>query len=402
MSQPMRIDAPWLLDDKVLKLVEALGRDNMRFVGGVVRDTILARDVGDVDVATLLTPDEVTRCLKAAGLKAVPTGVEHGTITAVVDGTPYEVTTLRHDVETHGRHADVAFHDNWEEDAARRDFTMNAMYLTADGRLYDYFGGQGDIKAGAVRFIGEAKTRIEEDALRIMRFFRFHAHYGQSALDSDGLAACRNAVDHLDHLSVERVRVELIKLLAATDPLPVLKAMDEVGVLAHVLPECQSLERIEKLVQAELAAEEPPYALRRFSTLLPTRHGAVREAARRLKFSNDARNKLESLVHIDPDVRPGMDAHVMREALYRYGMETFKNFAWLNVDLVHAKVMPALFRHAESWTIPEMPVSGKDLLALGVPSGPEVGVLLCRMEEAWIESDFTMPREVLLQHFLEE
>jgi len=382
--------------------VDALGRDNVRFVGGVVRDTLLGRDIGDVDLATVLPPDDVIKRLETAHLKAVPTGLDHGTITAVVDGAPFEVTTLRHDVETHGRHADVAFHDNWEEDAARRDFTMNAMYLSVDGRLYDYFDGRRDLSAGAVRFIGEAAKRIEEDALRIMRFFRFHAHYGKGGLDEVGLAACRDGVSRLDKLSVERVRSELMKILAAADPMPVMKAMEQVGVLAHVLPECTSLDRLTVLVHVEAAAEAPPHPLRRFSTLIPTRHSQVRDVARRMTFSNDDRHKLESLVHIDPDVRPGMDGHLMREALYRYGVPTFEDFAWLNADAISAKVVPALLRHAAEWTIPEMPVSGKDLLALGVPSGPGVGALLCRMEEAWIESDFTMPREVLLQHFLEE
>ncbi|MCG8506772.1 MAG: CCA tRNA nucleotidyltransferase, partial [Sphingomonadales bacterium] len=210
-----RLEAPWLADAAVTRVVAALGANNCRFVGGAVRNTLLGEPVTDIDIATRLEPDAVIARLEAAEIKAVPTGLKHGTVTAVAEGHAIEVTTLRHDVETDGRHAKVAFTDDWQADAARRDFTFNALYAAPDGTLYDYFGGLDDLKAGHVRFIGDAEARITEDALRILRFFRFHAHYGAGGMDAAGLDACAALAGRLDILSVERVRDELLKLLAA-------------------------------------------------------------------------------------------------------------------------------------------------------------------------------------------
>ncbi len=215
-------------------LVSALGENTCRFVGGAVRDSLINKTVQDVDLATTLAPGEVIGRLEAAKIKVVPTGLKHGTVTAVFPGRHFEVTTLRHDVETFGRHAKVAFHDDWREDAARRDFTINALYLSPDGALYDYFGGEDDLTRGRVRFIGDAAKRIEEDALRILRLFRFHAWYGRGPLDRDALEAVGRKLDLLNILSGERVAAETFKLLRAPDPVPLLKAMNKVGVLGQL------------------------------------------------------------------------------------------------------------------------------------------------------------------------
>ena len=229
--------ADWLHAPDLRKVMGALGQNHCRVVGGAVRDSILGRDVKDIDIATDHKPEEASRRLKSAGIKVVPTGIAHGTITAVIDGRPFEVTTLRHDVESFGRHARVAFHSDWEDDAARRDFTINALYVDGEGKLYDYFAGQEDIAEGRVRFIGRPAERIEEDALRILRFFRFHACYGKGSPDPDGLKACEENAKKIDILSVERIRDELLKLLAAPDPAPVLAGMRKAGILEYVLPD---------------------------------------------------------------------------------------------------------------------------------------------------------------------
>ncbi|MBX6323955.1 MAG: CCA tRNA nucleotidyltransferase, partial [Rhodospirillaceae bacterium] len=231
----------------VLAAVTADGAE-ARFVGGCVRDALLSRPVGDVDIATPEPPERVLALLARAGIKAIPTGIDHGTVTAVKDGTPFEITTLRRDVETYGRRAKVAFSDSWREDAARRDFTMNALSCTPDGRVFDYFGGLADLEARRVRFVGDAATRIREDVLRLLRFFRFYAHYGSPPPDGEALAACRELAPLLPTLSAERVRAEVLRLLAAPDPCPALALMRDNGILDRVLPAAAGLDRLRGLV----------------------------------------------------------------------------------------------------------------------------------------------------------
>ncbi|MEE2979967.1 MAG: CCA tRNA nucleotidyltransferase, partial [Pseudomonadota bacterium] len=285
MESAGRIDPPpWMTAPETRSVLDALGAEGavVRLVGGAVRDAVIGRPHGgtDIDIATPDTPETVIRLLEAAGLRAVPTGLKHGTVTAVAGRQPFEITTLRRDLETDGRHATVAFTDDWAADAARRDFTMNALYCDPGGTLYDPVGGIADIKAGRVRFIGDGRTRIDEDALRILRFFRFHAHYGATTADGDALDACRAKAAAVAALSGERIGPEMLKLLAAANPIEALTLMIESGVMAHLLPGVGDAGPLSALCQAE--AGEPD-ALRRLALLLRPGGGAT-AAAQRLRL----------------------------------------------------------------------------------------------------------------------
>jgi len=386
------IEAEWLHAPETEAVIGALGPDSARFVGGAVRDTLLDRPVGDVDLATVLAPEEVMARLEAAGLKAVPTGLEHGTVTGVAGGHPFQITTLRKDVETYGRHAQVAFTDDWQADAARRDFTMNALYADADGRVYDYFSGVADARAGRVRFIGEPGQRIAEDALRILRFFRFHAHYGADGLDPAGRAACAEKRDMLDVLSVERVRDELLRLLEAPDPLPVLEAMQETHILAHVLPEAEGLTPVARLVAVERALARPD-GLRRLAALAPAHQSDLDALARRLRLSTAARKRLATMADEAPDTK---DPTALRAAAYRLGAQTAIDRLLLAAAPEQMDSVRAALTLLEGWTPPSLPVSGRDLVAAGVPEGPAVGRQLRALETRWIASDFTLSKDDLL------
>ncbi|HEU5482921.1 MAG TPA: CCA tRNA nucleotidyltransferase, partial [Sphingomicrobium sp.] len=278
------------------KLLDALGAADglTRYVGGAVRDGLLGLPVNDVDLATRLRPDEVVERLQVAGLKAVPTGFDHGTVTAVSDGHPYEVTTLRRDVETFGRRATVAYTDDWSEDAARRDFTINALMADpATGEVFDYFGGLDDLEERHVRFIGDPFERIAEDHLRILRFFRFHARFGRGVPDSAALRACTERANDLMALSRERIADELLKLLAVDDPSPTVRAMLDCDVLKPVLPEItrNAVEPLEALIAAERKAQIAPDPIRRLVALLPRDPAVSETIAARLKLSNKARKR---------------------------------------------------------------------------------------------------------------
>ncbi|WP_409411642.1 CCA tRNA nucleotidyltransferase, partial [Brevundimonas sp.] len=306
MSVSMR-GQPWLEASATRTVMTALetagGPGCARFVGGCVRNSLLDQPVDDIDIATLLTPAQTMAALKAAGLKAVPTGVEHGTVTGVSERRPYEITTLRRDVETDGRRAVVAFTQDWAEDAARRDFRLNALYADAAGQVFDPTGGGlADAAAGRIVFVGEAETRIREDYLRILRFFRFYAWYGRGAPDADGLAACAALKTGMDQLSAERVSKELLKLLAAPDPRPAVQAMAEAGVLEQVLPQVQPL----TLFQA--ICDLTPDPVLRLSALLPAEAAAVADVAAALRLSNAHRDRLTAAVADGPVVAPDMGA----------------------------------------------------------------------------------------------
>ena len=385
MSVSMR-GQPWLeasATRAVMTALEAAGGPGCaRFVGGCVRNSLLGQPVDDIDIATLLTPDRTMAALKAAGLKAVPTGVEHGTVTGVSQRRPYEITTLRRDVETDGRRAVVAFTQDWAEDAARRDFRLNALYADAEGRVFDPTGGGlDDAAAGRIVFVGQAETRIREDFLRILRFFRFYAWYGRGAPDAAGLAACAALKDGMAQLSAERVSKELLKLLAAPDPRPAVWAMDEAGVLAQVLPQVQPL----TLFQALCDVTEDPVL--RLSALLPAEAGAAAAAAARLRLSNADRDRLIAAVAEGPVVAPDMAPAQARAALYRLGRVAFED-RLARAEAAGGGDGDALRALAADWTPPRPPVNGRDLARLGVPPGPETGRLLKAFEDGWIADDF--------------
>ena len=406
-----RIDPqPWMTAPATRAVIEALGAEGavVRFVGGVVRDALLGRAVGDIDLATPDPPETVTRLLDAAGIRAVPTGIEHGTVTAVADHRAIEVTTLRSDVETDGRHATVAFTADWEADAARRDFTMNALYCDPDGTLYDPQGGRADLEAGRVRFIGDGAARIDEDALRILRYFRFYAHYGTPPPDAAALAACRAKAAAVRGLSGERLGAEMLKLLGAPSPAAAIGLMIEAGVMRQTLPQITSAEALDELCAAEASAAEPAAdPLRRLALLLRRGGGDGLDAARRLRLSNDRRDRLAALVEPPVEVIAGLNRRAQRRALYRAGAARFADLvtlAWAEAAFdekrgVAAIAAPyrAMLATAQAWDAPSLPVRGADVTALGVEPGPEVGRLLAAVEDWWIAGDFQATRKELLQ-----
>ena len=388
---------PWMTAPATRAVMDALaaagGPEAAWFVGGCVRDTLSGHPVGDIDIATTLTPDQVIAALKAANLKSVPTGVDHGTVTAVSAGQPFEITTLRRDVETDGRRAVVAFTDDWAEDAQRRDFRLNALYADAEGRLFDPTGdGAADARAGRIVFVGDAETRILEDALRILRFFRFQAWYGKGEPDAVALAACDTLKDRLTGLSAERVSKELLKLLAADDPRPAVRLMAATGVLSIILPKAQGISRFERLVGIEtdqLFQCDPDL---RLAALLPDDPEVGARTAAALRLSNAQRDRLVAMLGTDQRIVSWMSPREARRAVYRLGVDTFCDrvlLAWSNID--HPSVTPqwrALLPMAQSWPRPTFPLTGEQIIAAGVPKGPLVGAVMREVEDWWIDHDF--------------
>ncbi|MBB4838644.1 poly(A) polymerase [Sphingomonas kyeonggiensis] len=365
-------DAEWRHREGLDRLIDVLG--DARFVGGSVRDTLLGLPVSDLDVATPLSPQRVIELLKAAGIRVVPTGIDHGTVTVVLESGPVEVTTLRRDVSTDGRRATVAFTDDWREDAARRDFTMNALYADpATGAIFDYFGGLADLEARHVRFIGDPLQRIAEDHLRILRFFRFLARFGDIA-DPAGLEACTDRANDLMALSRERIADELLKLLVARDAVHVVALMIERGIFLSVLPEITSADRFAHLAARESEAGVTPSAIRRLASLIPADPALAELIAARLKLSNVQRKRLAAAV-IAPEGEP-------RPLAYRAGVET----ALDQLLLSDRPLADAL--EIRDWQPPRFPLGGGAIVSRGVKAGPEVARLMKEVERSWIEEGF--------------
>ncbi len=369
----LRIEPPEFLADPSLRAVLA-ALPEARVVGGAVRDALAGRKVADIDLATPRPPEEVVRALAEAGIRAVPTGIEHGTVTAVTDGRGFEVTTLRRDVETDGRHASVVFTDDWQVDAARRDFTINAMSMAADGAVYDYFGGIADLSVGVVRFVGDPATRIAEDYLRILRFFRFHARYGTGAPDPAALAAIRGSLAGLAILSVERIWSELQRILSAPDPSGAVKLMGELGVLGAVLPEGADPAKLARLV----AASAPADPILRLAALL---EGDAEALARRLRLSTAERERLVALRSL-PVPRPEADDDALRRLLAEDAPDILIDRAWLAGG--DAPEWRRLRARLAAMPRPVFPLEGRDVLALGVAPGPAMGALLRRIRAWWL------------------
>jgi len=370
----MRIDPPAFLAEPALAAV-MVALPEARVVGGAVRDVLTGHQVREVDLATPRTPEQVAKALQAAGIRAVPTGLDHGTVTAVVDGHGYEVTTLRRDVETDGRHAVVAFTDDWRADATRRDFTINAMSLTRSGEVFDYFGGIDDLRAGILRFVGDPATRIAEDYLRILRYFRFLARYAGGPTDPAALAAIRAGLPGIARLSVERVWSELGRILSAPDPRAAVDLMANLGVLAVVLPEGADPARLARLVEAD-APEDP---LLRLVALLTGDPAAL---AARLRLSAAERDRLVAL-RAGPVPRPGDDDAALRRLLADEAREVLMDRAWLaGAD---APEWAALRMRLSAISRPVFPLEGRDVLALGEPEGPRVGALLRGVRQWWLD-----------------
>jgi poly(A) polymerase len=354
-----------------------------RFVGGCVRDWVLGRPIGDIDIAVDKPPETVTRALEAADIKVVPTGLKHGTVTAIVKSHPFEITTLRRDVETDGRRAIVAFTDDWRTDAERRDFTFNALYAEPDGTIHDYFDGRADLLAGRVRFIGDPEQRIAEDRLRVLRFFRFHARYGRPPFDGASFDACRRNAATVSGLSGERVRKELFRTLDASGGADAFDAMIEAGVLDHWLPEYAGSTRLRALA----AREETPDPLRRLAAILPTEADAT-AIGKRLRLSTQESVRLQLLL----DPANAIDTTNLRACLYRLGTKLFIDRVLLDAP----GDWRAALTLAGSWTPPDLPIGGNDALALGLRPGPKLGALIEAVERWWIAGDFSADRAACL------
>ncbi|MFP6757735.1 MAG: CCA tRNA nucleotidyltransferase [Alphaproteobacteria bacterium] len=387
----------WMTATATRAVLAALTADGAvaRFVGGCVRDAVLGRAVKDIDLATTDEPKTVIEKLERAGLKAVPTGIAHGTVTAVAEKQPFEITTLRRDVETDGRHATVAFTDDWIADAARRDFTFNAMFCDADGTLYDPFDGRVDLESGRVRFVGDAKKRIEEDVLRLLRFFRFTAWVGHPPHDVEAVAACREFAPKLVTLSGERVRNELLKLLAAPDPLPALALMDELDVTRHVIanPRDDRLRRLAAMIALEAETGDP---IPRLAAIVADDVAALIE---RLRLSNAEAARLEALVAPDHTLGPDIDRQALRRVLYRIGPETANDLLLLAAaDQGAGTWLESSLETVASWQSVKLPIKGRDVLARGIPAGQRVGELLTRVEQWWEDGDYQPDRDEALAY----
>jgi poly(A) polymerase len=387
----MRIDPAqhgWMTAPETVAVMAALGE--ARFVGGAVRNALLGTHVVDIDIAVPMPPTEALIRLTAKDIKVVETGMDHGTVTAIAGNHAFEITSLRRDVETDGRHAKVVFTDDWAEDAARRDFTINALYASADGEIFDYATGVEDLIAGKVRFVGDARTRIAEDYLRVLRLFRFHAWYGKGDMDAEGLRAAAEAKDKLATLSAERVAKELLRLLEAGNPAPVLRVMAATGILSEILPEALQLPRLDRLAQIDADNLFARDAVLRLASLLNGME-AAHSPSDRLKLSNADRTRLEQAPSGDK-IAAGLSAQGARRLLYRIGAARFRDkvlLQWAGAPrAAGALTWRMLLEMAENWQRPRFPLTGRDVMQAGVPEGPDVGRILAQVEDWWMGGDF--------------
>ena len=386
---PSLSSAAWLNEPRLQQVMAVIARNGgeARVAGGAVRNALLGVAISDVDLATTMLPQVVMRVAKQAGFSVHPTGFEHGTVTVVNGGIPFEVTTLRRDIETDGRRAVVAFTLDWAEDAHRRDFTMNAMYCDAAGKIYDFTGGYVDLLRFRIRFVGDARERIKEDYLRILRFFRFHARFGKGAPDRTGLAACAKLKAGLKKISAERIHQEMFKLLAAPRAVQTMKVMAAAGVLKIIIPHTDDWRTVQRLPDDPL--------LRIFALAKKPEH--LKE---RLRLSNDESQRIEGL-GMAPDISPRLRPQEQHAMLYRLGVQTWSDTVYLNWAKGRASLSDvkwqALLDLPQNWPIPKLPITGRDLLQAGVASGPAMGQVLRNLEDWWVANDFVSTREDLLE-----
>jgi poly(A) polymerase len=391
---------PWLKSGppaRVLKLLNG-GGEEARVVGGAVRNALLQIPIGDVDIATTAVPEEVIRRARAAGIKSVPTGVEHGTVTLVIDAHPFEVTTLREDAETFGRKAKVAFGRDWMRDAERRDFTINGLSLDAEGRVHDYVGGLDDIAAKRVRFIGDPDKRISEDFLRILRFFRIHASYGAGEPDRSGYLACINARSGLATLSAERVRLEMLKLMVADGAAVAVTAMAEGGLLLPIFGGVAYTGPFRAMISIERALGLVPDPVRRLASLAVAVTEDAKRLATRLRLTNAEAKALDSMGHRWWRLAR-MDEATARRRLYRLGEDRYRDrllLAWARSgENSEATAWRELATLPERWSAPKFPLKAADFLARGIAQGPQLGRVLGSAEDAWLAAGFPLDETAL-------
>ncbi len=388
---------------------------SVRFIGGCVRDAIAQRPVTDIDIATPDRPETVMALLTANGINAAPTGLEHGTVTAAIGRAHFEITTLRRDVETDGRHATVEFTVDWVEDARRRDFTINAIYASLDGAIYDPFNGISDLEQGQVRFIGIARDRVQEDYLRILRFFRFHGSFGRGAMDPDAIAACRAGAKKLQTISSERIRDELLKILLVANPSAVLVRMRDEKILGQILPEAGNINQLRVVNWLETRAVKVdkvgPDAIRHLAALIDTDQAGVDRVADQLKLSNLQRERLAALSSPKEKINANMGEAAEQRAIRHLGGGRVRDLAllaWAR-ELTGATRLPRqrteayirLLERCTSWIAPDFPISGTDVLALGLQPGPMVGTILGRVESWWENTGYKASRQECLDHLMQ-
>ena len=410
MTSPEKIVAPeWMGAPDTRAIFDAIsaGGASVRFVGGCVRDAILGRPVSDIDLATDAEPARVIELLGARKIRAVPTGIDHGTITAIPDERPFEITTLRQDVQTDGRRAAVKFTRDWPVDAARRDFTMNALSADPDGTVYDYVGGLSDLRSGTVRFIGDAAQRIAEDHLRILRFFRFHATYALTVPDAEALQACREASGYVEKLSGERVWQEMARILVVVEPMQVFALMEDTRVLRVLFPVRRSTSRLQALAALEGMLNVAPEPVRRLTALIQPDRKEASQIAARLRLSRADTSRLDNLSASRGESRAGMPALALRRALYTLGVDFFRDLILLDwADQIARDPSAAggniqgwkdTWDAANDWVPPHFPLTGGDVIAKGVREGPDVGEILEDVEGWWIDQAFRPDREGCLE-----
>ncbi len=392
----LNLDQFPLMGDHVTQQIFQIFEDRgiqARFVGGCVRDAILGIAAHDIDIAVPISPDEIIYTLTTADIHSIPTGYEFGTITAVIEGRPFQITSLREDWETNGRHPRVTYGTDWEEDAARRDFTMNALYADKEGVIYDYFGGVEDLKAGMVRFVGDAHKRIQEDYLRILRYFRFLAWYGHGSLHEEAIEACTTLSHGLNGLSRERIGHEFLKLLRAPQPLLSLKLMNQCGATPFILPHAMNLQALEAL----LNFEESSTMLCRLAALSLPQIDA-KGLAKSLRLSREQKQYLHDCAHRLEDY-PSSERTIYRN-LYQDGIALFRDLTMLSLALrplsSTPSILQAAFRVASSWEAPHFPLKGQDLIDMGVKAGPKLGEILKFCEAWWIDQNFQPDRDACL------
>ena len=399
---------PWMTSPPVVLIMETLNSDGVaaRFVGGCVRDALLKRPIRDIDIATTAPPEDVTRMLQAKGVSVIPTGLAHGTVTAIIDGQHFQITTLRHDKETDGRRATVIFTDDWEADAARRDFTINTLSCTLDGDIYDPFHGIEDLNNGYIRFVGIPLERIDEDALRILRYFRFVAFYGKYPLDKESIVACRARAAALETLSGDRIRQEFLKILECGDPAGMMVLMRGEHVFRYILPEAGDVGRLRMLRWLEtdaikLASVEPD-PIRRLAALISTDADGARAVAKRFNLSNADRDRLVGLT--EPDWRPGPNTSLVElsKALRSLTPPTVRDLIlleWAGVlaiaprqKLVEREAWQRMLTTTEEWEPVRFPIRGRDVVDLGVGPGPAITDYLMQVEDWWEAGDYKADR----------
>ncbi|MGO9361016.1 MAG: CCA tRNA nucleotidyltransferase [Xanthobacteraceae bacterium] len=400
MTVALLRDPSWLSADPIGRVLALLngGGEEARVVGGAVRNDLMGYAIEEVDIATTALPEEVMRRAEGAGIKAVATGIEHGTVTLVVDGKPYEITTLREDVETFGRKAKVEFGRDWVADARRRDFTINGLSASVDGVVHDDVGGIADIAARRVRFIGDPELRIAEDYLRVLRFFRIHAAYGAGDPDRAGYLACVKARAGLATLSAERIRIEMLKLVVATGAVEALQAMEDGGLLQAVLGGVAYHGPFAAMLGVEQSLGQSPDAVLRLGALAVAVTEDARRLALRLRLSNAEAKRLDSMGHRWWRLA-GMDDAVARRRLYRLGAERYRDrimLAWARAgrgaDTARWHELTSL---PDRWTAPKFPLKAADMIARGIGEGPALGHILTLAEDAWLASDFTSDADAI-------